>query len=242
MPAGLIGNPALASACGLTHRGELLWTGLASQNRLQSPFAKRRTSIRISPPTSPAPRKSLHTLVSLRGQSRYNTLRNLSPHPESNVIKLLHTVEVSKKRTNYSVLSIPLVFFLALPFLFARSSYSFGFIPVWFLTAQSQSTPRLIYTVLKTLCSKEISLPLDSGSTWTDCLLYGNQSRNSRSAQVGPHCDPFGCSGLILLWEIYSPILSPLSSFSNREKKLASSTVHQAKLSKNAAGLLVPSH
>lgn len=53
--------------------------------------AKRR-----SPPASPAPRKSLHPLVSFRGGLSYSTLCNLSPYAQSNVIKLVQQLKSAR--------------------------------------------------------------------------------------------------------------------------------------------------
>lgn len=92
-------------------------TGLASQNRLQPLLAERTTSIPKSPPTTPARRKSLHNPGSFRGGSSYSTLCNLSLHPESNTNQL-HTVTLSKKRTNNSPLFTPLKFFSPYSFFF----------------------------------------------------------------------------------------------------------------------------
>lgn len=188
--------------------------------------------------TSPS---SLHTLVPSRGGLSYDTLCNLSPHPESNAMKPLHPK--SARSGQITPLFLYLSSFSPHTLSFCQL-YSCRLITLDTCVISDSRVPEyecLIYIFPTTLCKKEISLSLDSGEHSDRSPLIRQCTGKAGLSGLAPAVTPSDALGSS------SPGTSTVPFYfhflpSATVKELASGTVHHAKLSKNAAGLLVPSH
>lgn len=99
----------------------------------------------------------------------------------------------------------------------------------------------LVYIFPTTLCNKGISLSLDSGEHTDRSPLIRQCMGKAGLSGLAPAVTPSDALGSSSLGTSTVPFYFHFLP-SATVKELASGTVHHAKLSKNAAGLLVPSH